>query len=126
MLQATENIKVGEVCDDFRLRVGVTAPRRFLYRGRVASLCLKHNGSALTSGGFSESANCSAVVPGQSWSIQVGNISSLLGLHAGVIAINDNATNAPQLVPLRARFVDCSKKTARCDNLTPTAEVNCQ
>jgi len=55
-----------------------------------------------------------------------GNISSLLGLHAGVIAINDNATNAPQLVPLRARFVDCSKKTARCDNLTPTAEVNCQ
>jgi len=61
--------------------------------------------SIAASGGLSQSNNCSVVAPGKNCSIQVSDISSILGPHTGVITISDNAPDSPQLLPVRGSTI---------------------
>ncbi len=54
--------------------------------------------SVVASGGYSVTNNCSTIAPGAGCTVKVSFISGLVGNTSGVITINDNAANSPQVV----------------------------
>ena len=52
------------------------------------------------SGGFSQSNDCATLHPGQSCTISVTYISSIVGSTKGVLTINDNSPSTPEIVTL--------------------------
>ncbi len=57
-------------------------------------------GAIAASGGFSQSNDCATLHPGQSCTIDVTYISSIVGNSEGVLTINDNAASTPEIVTL--------------------------
>ena len=71
------------------------------------TLTLSNSGNAdlavrgiAASGGFSQSNDCSTLHPGQSCTIDVTYISSIVGSTKGVLTINDNSPSTPEIVTL--------------------------
>jgi hypothetical protein len=57
-------------------------------------------GAIAASGGFAQSNDCATLHPGQSCTIDVTYISSIVGNSEGVLTINDNAASTPEIVTL--------------------------
>ena len=62
-------------------------------------------GPIAASGGFSQTNDCSTLHPGQSCTIDVTYISSIVGSTKGVLTINDNAASTPEIVTLAGTVI---------------------
>jgi hypothetical protein len=74
------------------------------------TITLSNSGSAdltvssiAASGGFAQTNNCSTLHAGQSCTVEVTDISAIVGTTKGVLTISDNAASSPQIVSLTGK-----------------------